>query len=643
MIAAPVPADRRTPIATTLTRLVSRAAEFVFGRRPPSALPERVRRAIAADQRSSEILVCLAQFGAIAFFGGFYALTPKAFPASGPFEPVPWALGLYTVFTAFRLALALKGRLTPGFLSLSVVVDIAVLMVTIWSFHLQYQQPATIYLKAPTLLYVFILIALRAMRFEARYILLAGATAILGWFLLVAYAVWDAGGMHLTHNFAEYMTSNTILIGAEIDKLLSIAAVTGVLAIAIVRARRLLVSAAAEAHAASELSRFFAPEVAGEIRRADMALKPGDAVTREAAVMFIDLRGFTKLAARQAPGTTIEVLSEYHRRMVPAIQANGGSIDKYLGDGILASFGATRPSQTYAAAALAALDAVLEASDVITTVAPLAKKGSNQIVLDEKRQAGSMIGDPVRFREILLNLIGNACKFTENGSIRVGIDCHREDDRETLEISVADTGIGMAKEEMDKLFSEFVQLDDSASKRHAGTGLGLAISRHLAEMMGGRIAVESEQGVGSTFRVFLPINHPVDAVELPEDAEVDRDSGDAAEPRTRPLVMAVDDDPAALELLDLILKRKGFDVRKVLNGRDVLAIARKLRPDAITLDILLPEPDGWELLGGLKSDPATSDIPVVIITMLDEATRGIALGAAEFVTKPINPARVTAS
>jgi adenylate cyclase len=354
---------RAIPPSAAIAGLAGALVEFVFGRRPPSAQPERVRRAIAADQRSSEILVCLTQFGAIAFFGAFYALTPKAFPPDVPFQPVPWALGLYTVFTALRLWLALKGRLTPGFLSLSVVVDIAVLMVTIWSFHLQYQQPATIYLKAPTLLYVFILIALRAMRFEARYILLAGATAILGWFLLVAYAVWDAGGMHLTHNFAEYMTSNTILIGAEIDKLLSIAAVTGVLAIAIVRARRLLVSAAAEAHAASELSRFFAPEVAGEIRRADMALKPGDAVTREAAVMFIDLRGFTKLAARQAPGTTIEVLSEYHRRMVPAIQANGGSIDKYLGDGILASFGATRPSQTYAAAALAALDAVLEASD----------------------------------------------------------------------------------------------------------------------------------------------------------------------------------------------------------------------------------------------------------------------------------------
>ena len=354
---------RRSGRAGAVAGLAAAAIEFVFGRRPPRALPERVRRAIADDQRSSEILVCLTQFGAIAFFGAFYALTPKAFPPNVPFHPVPWALGLYFLFTALRLALTLKGRLNRGFLSLSVVVDIAVLMVTIWSFHLQYQQPATIYLKAPTLLYVFILIALRAMRFEASYILLAGATAILGWLALVGYAVWEADGMRLTHNFAEYMMSNTILIGAEVDKLLSFTAVTVVLAIAVVRARRLLVSAATETNAALELSRFFAPEVAGEIRRADMALKPGDAVAREAAVMFIDLRGFTKLAARQAPGATIGVLTEYHRRMVPAIQANGGSIDKYLGDGILASFGAVRPSPTCAADALAALGAVLKAAD----------------------------------------------------------------------------------------------------------------------------------------------------------------------------------------------------------------------------------------------------------------------------------------
>jgi adenylate cyclase len=155
------------------------------------------------------------------------------------------------------------------------------------------------------------------------------------------------------------MTSNSILIGAEVDKLLSFAAVTGVLAVAVIRARRLLINAASEAHAALELSRFFAPEVAGEIRRTEFGFKPGEAVTRDAAVMFLDLRGFTKLAARQDPAETMALLGEYHRRMVPAIQRHGGSIDKYLGDGILASFGAARPSPSYAADALSALDDVL--------------------------------------------------------------------------------------------------------------------------------------------------------------------------------------------------------------------------------------------------------------------------------------------
>jgi adenylate cyclase len=339
---------------------LARAFEFVFGRRPPATLPERVRRAIAEDQRSSEVLVCLVQFGAIAFFGAFYALTPKAFPPGVPFEPVPWALGLYALFTTLRLGLALQNRLTAFFLSLSVIVDIAVLMLTIWSFHLQYQQPATIYLKAPTLLYVFILIALRTLRFEAGYVLLAGASAILGWFILVAYALVTAGEMRITRSFAEYMTSHSILIGAEVDKLVSFAAVTALLAIAVVRARRLLIEAATEAHAASELSRFFAPEVAGEIRSADMGLRPGDAVMREAAVMMLDLRGFTTLAARLPPAETMALLAEYQRRVVPVIQRRGGSIDKYLGDGIMATFGAARPSGSYAADALRVQQEVLD-------------------------------------------------------------------------------------------------------------------------------------------------------------------------------------------------------------------------------------------------------------------------------------------
>ncbi|MFN6978443.1 MAG: hypothetical protein ACK4OP_10000, partial [Gemmobacter sp.] len=229
---------------------MDRALRLALGPRPPARMPEAARLAVAQDQRRSEVLVCLAQFAAIAFFGLFYAVTPKAFPPGVPFEPVPIALAAYTLFTGLRLWLTLAGRLGPVFLGLSVVVDVAVLMVTIWSFHLQYGEPATIYLKAPTLLYVFILIALRTLRFEVGYVVLAGVAAILGWGVLVVYAVLTAGEMKITRSFAEYMTSHSILIGAEVDKVISIAAVTGVLALAVVRARRLMMRSATEAHAA---------------------------------------------------------------------------------------------------------------------------------------------------------------------------------------------------------------------------------------------------------------------------------------------------------------------------------------------------------------------------------------------------------
>ncbi len=327
----------------------------MFGQRLPAALPAVAQRAIIADRRASEILVCVMQFGAIAFFGTFYALTPKAFPASVPFEPVPWALAAYFVFTALRFWLALRDRLGPVFLSLSILVDITVLMVTIWSFHLQYQQPAAFYLKAPTLLYVFILIAMRTLRLEAAYVVLAGVAAMVGWSTLVIYAVMADGKMEITRSFVEYMMSFKILIGAEVDKLVSIASVTGVLAIGAIRARRLMIRSAVEAHAAAELSRFLAPEVAGEIRRAGQDFRPGDAVTREAAVMMLDLRGFTSHAARLGPRGTMALLAEFHACVVPILQRHGGSIDKYLGDGIMATFGATEPSETYAADAIAAL------------------------------------------------------------------------------------------------------------------------------------------------------------------------------------------------------------------------------------------------------------------------------------------------
>lgn len=366
-----------------------------------------MRDAIAEDQRLSEIVVCIAQFAAIAFFGAFYALTPKGFPASVSFEPVPWALGAYGLFTSLRLSLALRDRLSPIFLGLSVVVDIAVLMLTIWSFHLQYGEPATIYLKAPTLLYVFILIALRTLRFEVGYVLLAGGTAIIGWLTLVAYAVATAGEVKITHSFVEYMMSQTILIGAEVDKLISIGAVTVVLAVAIVRARRLMIRSASEAYAANALSKFFEPKVAREIRSAEIGLLPGEAVQQTAAVMFLDIRDFTGLSARLQPEEAVALLGAFHRRVVPAVQNSGGSIDKYLGDGILVTFGAALSNETYAADALRAV------RDVLASV---------EAWNEERASAGQErigIGVGVTVGKILVGVIGEESRleFTVLGEV----------------------------------------------------------------------------------------------------------------------------------------------------------------------------------------------------------------------------------
>jgi adenylate cyclase len=399
-------------------------------------LPPAVSDAIAEDQRLSEIVVCIAQFAAIAFFGFFYALTPKGFHESVSFEPVPWALGAYGLFTALRFQLALRNRLSPVFLSLSVVVDISVLMLTIWSFHLQYEEPATIYLKAPTLLYVFILIALRTLRFEAVYVVLAGASAIIGWLTLVGYAVMQGGEVKITNSFTEYMTSQSILIGAEVDKLISIGGFTLVLTIAMVRARRLMIRSASEAYAANALSKFFEPTVAREIRSAKIGLLPGQAIKRDAAVMFLDLRDFTGLSTRLQPDETVALLRGFHQRTVPAVQNNGGSVDKYLGDGILVTFGAAMPNDTYAA------DALRTVGDILTSIEAWneerARAGQEQIGIGVGVTAGEILvgvtGEESRLEYTVLGEVVNLAAKIEKQCKIVGRPALVT--RETLETAV---------------------------------------------------------------------------------------------------------------------------------------------------------------------------------------------------------------
>lgn len=390
------------------------------------ALPARLREAIARQQENSEILIGWIQLGVVATFAVLYALAPKTFHPDVPFEPVPLVLGAYAVFTVIRLVLAHRRALPGWLLYVSIVADMALLMVAIWSFHLQYQQPASFYLKAPTLLYVFIFIALRALRFEARFVLLAGAAAALGWLGLVGYATLsDAGDTMITRNYVDYLTSNSVLLGAEFDKIISIIMVTIILGLAILRARGLLVRAVVEGQAARDLSRFFAPEVAARITGTDRLIRAGEGEIREAAILTLDLRGFTALSMALPARQVLALLAEYQARVVPVIQAHGGSIDKFLGDGIMATFGAAMPTGRHAADALRAVAAIMETVDAWNVERQAA--GQQPIRVGAAVSAGPVlfgaVGDETRLEYTVIgeavNLAAKLEKHTKAEAVRV--------------------------------------------------------------------------------------------------------------------------------------------------------------------------------------------------------------------------------
>jgi adenylate cyclase len=235
--------------------------------------------------------------------------------------------------------------------------------------------------------------------------------------------------------------------------------------------------------------------------------------------------------------------------------------------------------------------------------------------------------DPMRLRQILLNLLSNACKFTKQGEVTLSVR-KVVDGQNWVEFAVADTGIGMTAEQQAKLFEEFTQADSSTARRYGGTGLGLAITRKLARMMGGDVTVSSESGKGSVFTVRLP--GPPEA----------RAGSNGSRPPRSDCVLVIDDDPTSRELIADQLKAEGLPVVTAAGGLEGLKLAKELRPVAITLDVIMPDLDGWSVLAALRQDSELAEIPVIMVTILDEHRRAVALGAAGYLSKPIDRERL---
>jgi GAF domain-containing protein/CheY-like chemotaxis protein len=283
--------------------------------------------------------------------------------------------------------------------------------------------------------------------------------------------------------------------------------------------------------------------------------------------------------------------------------------------------------------------------DVGKTVEPMATKNRNRIVIDCPPGLGAIHADQTRFRQALLNLASNANKFTENGIVTIAARARRLDGRDEIAIAVTDTGIGMTEEQMGRLFQEFSQADASTTRKYGGTGLGLAISRHFCRMMSGDITVESKPGKGSTFTIHLP------RIVQSEQVVATQGHGETrlepvhpiAEEAEEPLILVVDDDATVRDLVVRYLERAGFAAVAARGGQEGLRLVRELRPAAVTLDIMMPDLDGWTVLAAIKGDPALAGIPVVLMSIVDQKNRGYALGAAEYLVKPVDRGKLVAT
>ncbi len=264
-----------------------------------------------------------------------------------------------------------------------------------------------------------------------------------------------------------------------------------------------------------------------------------------------------------------------------------------------------------------------EIASVVATVTPLVEKRGNRLEVQVGEGVALMRADVTKVRQALFNLLSNAAKFTEQGTIGLSVALEGERYRFTIR----DTGIGLSAEQMERLFQSFSQADPSTTRKYGGTGLGLSITQHFCRMMGGHVEVASTAGEGSTFTIYLPVSI---IQAMPQEQAV------PAPADCRATVLAIDDDEVVLDLLVRQLSREGYRVITAANAVDGLQRARDERPDAITLDVMMPGSDGWSVLSALKADEELRTIPVIMLSMVGDRSMGYALGASHFLDKPIN-------
>jgi signal transduction histidine kinase/CheY-like chemotaxis protein len=280
-------------------------------------------------------------------------------------------------------------------------------------------------------------------------------------------------------------------------------------------------------------------------------------------------------------------------------------------------------------------------NEMVTTLHPAISKNSNAIQVHVAEELGVMRADITKVRQILFNLLSNACKFTEHGTISVDVDRSMDEGQDWIRFRVTDTGIGITPKQKANLFQEFTQADVSIARKYGGTGLGLAISYRYVRLMKGRISVESEPGQGSVFTVHLPAKVTTEIAEATQTEKINDPPATSLEMKSNlDTVLVIDDDSTVRDLMSRFLTKLGFHVVAAASGEEGVRLAKQVNPLVVTLDVIMPGCDGWAVLNQFKADPELAEIPVIMVTVVDNESMGFELGASNYMIKPVDRDRL---